>query len=80
MKARQMISEGGFGPEDVVFLTKVLEEVWRESRTRGIQNGMDAAADRERLALIIIGMAPLARIEDVAQFKARVMQRFEGGV
>jgi hypothetical protein len=79
MKARRMISEGGFGPDDVVYLTNVLEEVWSETRSRGIQNGMDAAATRERLALIIIGMASLARTEDEAQFKARVMQRFDNG-
>ena len=79
MKARRMISEGGFGPEDVAFLTEVLEDVWRQSQSRRIQNDLDAARDRERLALIIIGMAPARRTQDPAHFKAQIIEKFDSG-
>jgi hypothetical protein len=74
-----MLSEGGFGPEDVVFFTDVLEDVWAESHVRDIQNTAKVSAERERLAAIIIGLAPLARSDDAERFKARVKNRFELG-
>jgi hypothetical protein len=79
MKARQMLSDGGFSPEDVVFLTNILEDLWSESKGKSVQNGLDTSAERERLALIIIGLAPQARRENPAEFKARIIRRFTSG-
>jgi hypothetical protein len=75
-----MLSEGGFSPEDVVFLTNVLEEVWIKCQARDVPHAKDPSAARARLASIIIGLAPLAASDDAERFKARVMHRFEQGV
>jgi len=79
MKARQMLSDGGFSPEDVVFLTDVLEEVWTENHARWVQKAVHASAERERLAAIIIALAPFSRSDDAEGFKARVKKQFKRG-
>jgi len=47
-----MISDGGFDPDDVVFLTRVLEDVSVEAKAQGYRNGSEAATEREHLAMI----------------------------
>jgi hypothetical protein len=47
-----MISDGGFDPDDVVFLTSVLEDVSVEAKAQGYRNGSEAATEREHLAMI----------------------------
>lgn len=74
MKARQQIAQGGFGPEDVAYLTSVLEDVWKYVQSNGVLKYQDESAQRERIALIIVALA--SRSEDRTDFKAAVWNQF----
>jgi hypothetical protein len=72
MKARRLISEGGFGPEDIAFLTEVLENVWDEVKPDRLVNGLEKSALRERLAVIIIAMAGSSQSQSPKEFHDQV--------
>jgi hypothetical protein len=74
MKARQQIAQGGFDPEDVAYLTSVLEDVWKDVQSNGVLKYHDESAQRERIALIIVALA--SRGEDRTDFKAAVWNQF----
>jgi len=78
MRARQMIFEGGFSPEDVTALTEVLETVWAETSKGRLLNGLDQAAERERLASIIIALGRHRASESPDEFRSRVKTAFLG--
>lgn len=75
MKARTTISEGGFSPSDVVFLTDVLETLWREFEDRGYR-GLERGAAREHLAAIIIALAKAGVTDQRDEFCDRVKRTF----
>jgi len=77
MKARQQISQGGFDPEDVAYLTSVLEDVWKDVQSNGVSKYQDESAQRERIAIIIVALA--SRGEDRTDFKAAVLRQFMNG-
>lgn len=79
MKARQMIMDGGFDPEDVVYLTKILDEVWDAEKSRKFLSGEDAAIKRERIASLIMALARTSLGDDPEVFKARIIQQFGNG-
>jgi hypothetical protein len=55
MRARQIIVDGGFGPEDFAILEAAFSAAWEKIEARdGIGNGVDRNAARERLARIIV--------------------------
>lgn len=76
MKARRMIFEGGFGPEDIEFLTEILENVWEEVEPDSLQNGLEKSNSREKLASIIIAMARGSSRETPEEFRDRVRQTY----
>lgn len=76
MKARRMIFEGGFGPEDIEFLTEILESVWEEVEPDSLQNGLEKSSSREKLASIIIAMARGSSRENPEEFRSRVCQTY----
>ena len=78
MKARRMIFEDGFGPDDVVFLTDALEGVWAETMADRLLNGLDQSAERERLASIIITLGRHRTDEAPDKFRSRVKNAFLG--
>jgi hypothetical protein len=57
MRARRIIFSAGLNPEDVLYLTTVLESVWKEVEGVNRLNGLDRAAAREGLALTILHFA-----------------------
>lgn len=78
MRARQMIFEGGFSPEDVTALTDVLETVWAETMEGQLLNGLDRASERERMAAIIIALGRHRASESPEEFRRRVKTAFLG--
>lgn len=80
MKARQMLLNGGFSPEDVVYMTGLLEEIWNDRKSSKAESGRDPSAERERLAMIILNLAPTAYKNDPEVFKAHVIHTFDGGL
>lgn len=77
MKARQQIAQGGFSPEDVAYLTSILEDVWKDVQNNGVLKYQDESAQRERIALIVVALA--SRSEDRTDFKAAVLRQFMNG-
>jgi hypothetical protein len=73
-----MILEGGFGPEDVVALTNVLESIWTETKGDRLLNGLEQSAERERLASIIIALSRHRASETADAFRSRVRYAFFG--
>lgn len=76
MRARRLIFTGGFGPDDVVYLTDVLENVWREIENSWKPNGLDKTAARETLALTIIRLAPRSARLTSDEFQEEVKRMF----
>lgn len=75
MKARMMLGNAGFDPEEVAALTAVFEAVWARTAANHPQTQWPAA--RERLAGLVIQMAPVARRHALEDFVALVLEVFE---
>jgi hypothetical protein len=55
MKARQIIVDGGFGPEDFAVLDAAFNAAWTQIEGRtSVANGEERDAARDRLARIIV--------------------------
>lgn len=78
MLARKIICDGGFSPDDVTYLTDVLEAVWQEIIDAGHQTGADQTAARERLALIVMASAKSGIMGSPEAFRAHVKRAFSG--
>jgi hypothetical protein len=56
MKARQVLEQSSFGPEDLAIITTAFEDAWRELGADYL--GQDARASaRMRLAVIVLDLA-----------------------
>jgi hypothetical protein len=76
MRARRIISDGGFSPEDVTYLTNVLERAWRDVESISRMNGLDREAAREGLALTILYFATRSAHPSAEEFRREVKTRF----
>ena len=82
MKARQILHDGGFYPEDVVRLDAAFAGAWEQLKDRfSLARGEEHDTARERLATIIValGRGPLADDPElqaiaVAAFESRGLQ------
>jgi hypothetical protein len=76
MRARRIIINGSFGPDDVVYLTGVLESVWLDVEPIQRQCGLDKSTAREGLALAILYLAPRSADLSLEEFRERVKSAF----
>jgi len=76
MRARRIIFDGSFGPDDVVYLTNVLESVWLDVEPIQRRCRMDKSAAREGLALAILYLAPRSPDLSPDEFRERVKCAF----
>ncbi|MBA2126726.1 hypothetical protein DLM45_10930 [Hyphomicrobium methylovorum] len=76
VKARQTITDGGFGPDEVVFLTETLEFVWAEVAREGYPRMGDPAADRIRIALLIMAAAQGGIKGSASEFRTDIKRKF----
>jgi hypothetical protein len=77
MRARQIICDGGFGPEDFAVLDAAFEAAWSEIKARiSAADGVDRNAARERLATIIVALGK-ARVDDVGILSAQALEVFD---
>jgi hypothetical protein len=76
MRARHIISSGGFSPEDVIYLTDALESVWRDVEALQKCNGLDRATAREGLALTILCLSPRSAHLSAEEFCYEVKRAF----
>ena len=76
MKARRIILDRGLDEKDLIFLTDVLEAVWREIEARGLHAGMDRTLARERLAMIILSTTKSGAIQSREEFCEQVKRVF----
>lgn len=72
MRAQQTILEGGFSPNDLVYLAKILNEVWDAEKSRKFLSDEDAAIKREKLASLIMALARTSCGDDPEVFKERI--------
>ena len=84
MKARQIIHDGEYYPEDVVRLDTAFAGAWEQLKDRfSLARGEDHDTARERLATIIValGRGPLADDPELQAMASRVRKsRPAGGV
>jgi hypothetical protein len=75
MKARLMLGNAGFDPEEVAALTAIFEAAWARTASKHPETQWPAA--RERLAGLVIQMAPAGRRHAPEVFETLVLQAFE---
>ncbi len=75
MKARMRLGNAGFDPEEVATLTAIFEAVWARTAAKHPETQWPAA--RERLAGLVIQMAPVGRRREPEVFEALVLEAFE---
>lgn len=78
MRAQQTIFEGGFGPNDLVYLAKILDEVWDTEKSRKFLSEEDAKIKREKLASLILALARTSCGDDPEVFKERIHRISDG--
>lgn len=78
MKAREIIRDSGFGPEDLAALDGILAEVW-ERYSASIEPSKHASA-RERIARIIVTLANGGYKAKPDELKSRAIETFEQGL
>ena len=76
MKARQIIGDGGFAPEDVVFVSAVFDSAWHQVESRFANGGEERDIARERLARIVVALATANRDHGGGELEALVLAAF----
>ena len=78
MRARQILLEGAFGPDDFKVLDLAFADAWREVEPRyKMASGEARAAARERLATIVVMLGKLHYdIAEADELKGRAVEAF----
>jgi hypothetical protein len=77
MRARQIICDGGFGPEEFAVIDAAFQAAWSQLKARiCAADEVDRDAARERLATIIVALGK-ARVDDVGTLTAQALEVFD---
>ena len=75
LKARQIIHDGGFGPEDLDLLDGVLDAAWKQIRDR--YHDGDGTIARDRLASIIVTIGKARKDLNAGDLQAAAIEMFD---